>query len=73
MSSATQTEDLDNFCQFIGQQLQNKVECTRRVISPHRLHASPHTAGWFSAQFGAVHPPAEYLFRAGDLHLKVFV
>ena len=70
MSSATQTEDLDNFYRFIRQQLQTNWNVPVVLSRPTDYTPLPHSQ-LFSAQFDVVHSPAEYLFRAGDLHLKV--
>jgi len=70
MSSTTQIEDLDNLCRFIRQQLQTSWSVPVVLSSPTDYTPLPHRR-LFSAQFDAVRSPAEYLFRAGDLHLKV--
>jgi len=70
MSSTTETEDLDNFCRFFRQQLQTSWSVHVVLSRPYDYTPLPQSRV-FSAQFDAVYSSAEYLFRVGDLHLKV--
>jgi hypothetical protein len=70
MSSNTQIEYLDMFCRFIRKQLQTTWSLPGVLSRLSDGTLLPHTR-MFSEQYDAVHSPAEYLFRAGDLHLKV--
>jgi hypothetical protein len=70
MSSTTQIEDVDISCLLIQQQLQTNWSVPVVLSRPSDYTTLPHSRV-FSAQFDAVYSPVEYLFRAGDLHLKV--
>jgi hypothetical protein len=73
ISSTTQIENLDNFAGLSDNSCKQSGMYMSCYLAPPPFPdytSLPHSRV-FSAQFDTVCSPAEYLFTAGDLHLKV--